>query len=113
MDNNISPILLDKISWGAINLQFKEPIKVTPYTDKPYGGSCIRCKYDRVLIAENPVIDLFVFAYTREELIVDINEQIVMMWLEYALAKPEDLTKDTQELRLNLLEALEEVKLVS
>jgi hypothetical protein len=40
-------------------------------------------KHSSFLWYEEPVICLYAFAYTREQLIQEIYEQIVFMWNEY------------------------------
>ena len=61
----------------------------------------------QLFVVEEPNIRLHVFAYTRDDLIYEINEQIVMMWDEYAKASVEDLASDAQHLRKQLLNQIE------
>lgn len=63
----------------------------------------------QLFVVEEPSIGIQVFAYTRDDLINEINEQILMMWDEYAQANVEDLASDAQHLRKQLLNQIEEV----
>ncbi|BAQ67121.1 hypothetical protein GM3709_3886 (plasmid) [Geminocystis sp. NIES-3709] len=63
----------------------------------------------QLFVVEDANINLYVFAYTREDLIHEINEQIVIMWDEYVKDDIEKLAEDAFELRQVLLETFEEV----
>jgi len=97
---DLSPILLKEVSWDNSNLRLKNPIQLTPYMDE---------ESHQLYVVEEPRIGLYVFAYTRENLMDEINEQITMMWEEYAKADSEDLTEDANQLKITLLESIEEV----
>ncbi len=97
---DLSTILLKEISFGNVKLRLKNITPIVPYMDE---------ESSQLFVVEEPKIGLFTFAYTREELIEKINEQIVMMWERYAQANPEALAKNAKELKIKLLENLEEV----
>ncbi|MGK7920976.1 MAG: hypothetical protein AB4080_13310 [Trichodesmium sp.] len=97
---DLSSILLKEVNYGEIKLRFKQPLPLTPTIDE---------ESSQLFVVENPDINLDVFAYTRDDLIDEINEQIIMMWHEYVKADLAELAQDAQELRRILLETLEEI----
>ena len=97
---DLSSILLKDVSYGETKLRFRQPLRLTPTIDE---------ESSQLLIAEDININLYVFAYTREELISEINEQITMMWHAYAQAELEELSVEAQKLKTILLETLEEI----
>lgn len=96
----LSPIILREISWLGRKFNFKNPLRLTPTMDEDTS---------QLFVVEEPSIGIHVFAYTRDDLINEINEQILMMWDEYAQANVEDLASDAQHLRKQLLNQIEEV----
>ena len=62
-----------------------------------------------MLVGENEEINLYVFAYTLEDLKKEINQQIAMMWDEYVRPDPEDFANDVLKLRGRLMERIEEI----
>lgn len=97
---DLSSILLKEVSYGETKLRFKQPLRLTPTIDE---------ESSQLFVAENSEINLDVFAYTRYDLIHEINEQIILMWDEYVKAELEELAEDAQELRIILLDTLEEI----
>lgn len=93
---NLCPIMLYKVSWKGTELMIKAPLKLTPYVSED----------KLLLIVKKPEIELHVFARTRNKLIDEINEQIVMMYYEYCLCDSLYLTKDSQLLKKSLLKIL-------
>lgn len=96
----LSPIILQEISWLGRKFIFKNPLRLIPTMDEDTS---------QLFMVEEPSIGIHVFAYTRDDLVNEINEQILMMWDEYAQANVEDLTSDAQYLRKQLLNQIEEV----
>jgi hypothetical protein len=58
--------------------------------------------------AEGP-FDILLFAETRAQIEVQLDEELAMLWSEYAKADPSVLTAGAKELQHELLEAFEEV----
>ncbi|MDF5717439.1 MAG: hypothetical protein PUP93_27135 [Rhizonema sp. NSF051] len=77
------------------------PLVLTPEMDE---------ETKQLLVVEEPRIGLHVFAYTRDELIHEINEQMLMMWDEYVNISVDELASDARQLREALLEKIEEVE---
>lgn len=99
-----SPINIREVSREDKKLKLKIPLFLTPKLDE---------ESQQLLVVEEPQIGLYVFAYTRDELIHEINEQIIMMWDEYVRVDEDELALDAQRLREKLLGKLEEVENVS
>ena len=58
------------------------------------------------LVVEDEALDLHVFADSRDGLAADLDEQVGVLWTEYALADPADLTPSAARLRATLLDHL-------
>lgn len=96
---DLSPISIREILWHNKKLRFKTPFLLTPKMDDT----------EQLYILEEPEIGLHVFSYTREDLIHEINEQLAMLWEEYAVTTDE-LATDARTLQAKLLATLEEVE---
>ena len=51
-----------------------------------------------------------VYAYTRDQLDLELREQIAFLWDSYVMADDEELTVAAQQLKNDLLAAIKEVK---
>jgi hypothetical protein len=99
---DLSPIVIREVPWNQKKLRLKVPLLLTPELDE---------ETKQILVLEEPTIGLDVYAYTRDELIHEINEQVLMMWDEYVnISSVDDLALDAQQLREKLLEKIEEVE---
>lgn len=56
------------------------------------------------------MLALDVFAPTREALLAELNEQIAMLWIEYALAEDDSLDNVARQLKQALLAAFTEMR---
>ncbi len=54
-------------------------------------------------------LNIDVFAETREGLLDELSEQIMVMWIEYALSDDELLEISAQHLKVELLDSFEEI----
>ncbi|GAB1545156.1 hypothetical protein NUACC21_78320 [Scytonema sp. NUACC21] len=97
---DLSPINIREICGHDKKLRLKTHLLLTPEMDEESG---------QLLVVEEPEIGLHVFAFTRDELIHEINDQMLMMWDEYVNANVDELALDARQLRESLLEKLEEV----
>ncbi len=97
---DLSPIVIREIPLHNKKLRLKTPLSLTPKMDDDT---------EQLYVVENPDISLHVFSYTREDLIHEINEQLAMLWEEYAVTTDE-LTTDAHQLQRKLIEILEEVE---
>lgn len=98
---DLSPISIRKVILEAEGkeLIFRQTLRLTPYMDE---------ETSQLFIVEDPEIALYAFAYNRDELIYEINEQITMMWEEYVEAEPQDLALDARQLREKLRNKIKE-----
>jgi hypothetical protein len=96
---DLSPILIREILLHNKKLRFKTPFLLTLQMDDDT---------EQLYVVEEPEIGLHVFSYTREDLIHEINEQLAMLWEEYAVTTDE-LATDARTLQAKLLATLEEV----
>lgn len=79
-------------------LRFRHPLLLTPTVDET--GQLLCLLYPRFHID--------VFAETREELLSELYEQVVVLWEEYALEHDARLAPDARRLKASLLEGMEE-----
>lgn len=98
---DLSPINIREVTGHDKKLRLIMPLLLTPELDE---------ETKQLLVVEEPQIGLHVFAYTRDELIHEINEQMLMMWDEYVNVSEDDLASDAQELQRKLLLKIKEVE---
>lgn len=102
---NIQPIDLSdfevkEVHTSTITLEFLTPLTLTPTLSETRQYLCL----------QDDALDIDVMAPTREELLSELHEQIIMLWHEYALADDSMLTPSAQELKKTLLEHIKEKK---
>ena len=100
--SNIESITINEVYSQNTKLKFKNPLKVSIAKTFADEG-------DYLLVGENEEINLYVFAYTLEDLKKEINQQIAMMWDEYVKPDPKDFANDALRLRGRLMERIEEI----
>ena len=100
--SNIESITINEFYSQNTKLKFKNPLKVS--ITKRFAD-----EGDYLLVGENEEINLYVFAYTLEDLKKEINQQIAMMWDEYVRPDPENFANDALRLRGRLMERIEEI----
>lgn len=96
---DLSPFTSFGVKNDRWNLRFNEPLVLEVFLDES----------KQLLCAEHPSLDIDVYAFTREDLLEELREQVIMLWQEYALADPDELTPRARDLRSRLLEAIQEV----
>ena len=98
---DLSAMKIETVEWKNQKLRFRQPL-------------VIPLKYDeethQLMVAEDSSINLMAFAYTRDELLIEINEQVLFMWNRYVRSSREKLAKDALKLRNALSERLEEIE---
>ncbi len=95
---DISPIDLTEVDWGVTKLRCREPL-------------CFTVTYEienDILTIEEPKLGVNTFAFSRCVLAQQLNEQLVMLWREYALAEDDTLSKPAQKLKARLLAAFDD-----
>lgn len=97
-DTNTRPVVIADVRYRGRTFHFKKYLELCPTYDET--GELLCLKYDP--------IGIHVFADSRKELLVELAEQICMLWDEYACEDDENLTRAAIQLKKNLLGALEE-----
>ncbi len=96
---DLSDFSVSEVSCGASVLRFRSPMVLTPQLSDS----------QQFLMLHHDELDIDVIAQTREELLAELNEQIGLLWKEYALEDDSKLSKTASQLKLRLKEAIEEV----
>lgn len=94
---DLTPIIVPGIE--ALGLELMEPLELQPSLDT---------ESQQFLVVSHSDIGLDVFAQTRDLLIDEIQEQMAMLWLEYACADSETLDVTAQALKNNLRRLMKE-----
>lgn len=98
-DLDLSPLILDAIHFGGLRIQASPPLSVEPALDDTQQLLCV----------EQRDLGIDVFAPSRELLVVELNEQLAMLWREYALAPDTELDDKAKVLKQALLARFAEV----
>jgi hypothetical protein len=98
-DLDLSPVVLDTLHFGELHIQASPALSVEPELDDTQQLLCV--------VQEALGID--VFAPTRETLLAELNEQLAMLWREYALAPDAELDDKAQSLKQALRARFAEV----
>jgi hypothetical protein len=96
---DLSPITVDTVKVGGMRLKARQGVTLEPVTDETQQLICVG----------NSELGIDAFARTREALVGELNEQISMLWLEYALADDESLDGEAVKLKQALLATFSEV----
>ncbi len=87
------------ITYNGRLFEFTRPLELTPEFDETTQLYCI----------EKPELGIDVYAYTRDQLDLELREQIAFLWDTYAMAADEELTGAALAVKQNLLGVLREV----
>lgn len=96
---DLSPLLIDTVKVGKLALKAKESITLEPVTDETKQLICVA----------HAELGIDAFARTRDALVSELNEQIGMLWQEYALAEDDELDGMAIKMKQALLAAFSEV----
>jgi hypothetical protein len=97
---DLSPFYLQSIEYAGRAFEFIKPLELTPELDETQQLYCL----------ENPELGIDVYAYTRDQLDVELKEQLAFLWDTYALAADGELTGAAIAVKQNLLVTLREVR---
>lgn len=97
---DLSPFYLKSIHYSGRTFTFTKPLELTPDLDETQQLYCL--EYNK--------LGIDVYAYTRDQLDLELREQIAFLWDSYAMADDEELTAAAQQLKNDLLAAIKEVK---
>ena len=95
---DLSPIELEEVQADGLNLRFKSPNTLVPELDDS----------QQLFVLKESRIGLEIFAYTRSEIIADVQSEIAFLWREYALADDAELSQEALSMKRGLLDLLEE-----
>jgi hypothetical protein len=98
---DLSPIILREITWEDRTIYLKEPLQLKPELDEDTK---------QLLIVTKPGITLHSFAYTREDLIHGINEDVMVMVDEYYYEDNEKLASDALALKRKLHSIIDSIE---
>jgi hypothetical protein len=96
---DLSPIMLDVIDTAPLCLRAVPPLMLEPNQDESRQLLCVA----------EPSIGLDVFAASREYLLLEIREQLAMLWQEFARAPDDELTAKARMLKNALRSRFSEV----
>lgn len=99
-DLDLSSLEIASVQHGLLKLKALHTLSLEPTLDDSKQLLCI----------EHERLALDVFASTREALLAELNEQIAMLWTEYALAENDALDSVARQLKQELLAAFAEVR---
>lgn len=96
---DLSPLVVDMVKVGNAVLRAKQSITFDPVTDETQQLICVM----------NAELGIDAFARTRDALVGELNEQIGMLWQEYALADDDALDGMAIKMKNAMLAAFSEV----
>lgn len=97
---DLSPITITEFECKDKKLVARPPLLIKPKVDEDADG---------LLVASHPALELHVFAVTREQLILELKEQLSFLWDTYAGEEPAKLTASAYKLQRELLNRFEEI----
>lgn len=97
---DLSPFLVTSVTYGELELDANQSLSLVPYLDQSKQLICI----------DYPQLGIDLFAETRRKLSLELDEQIAMLWLEYARATDDELDEPASKLKIALLRTFHEVK---
>ena len=98
-DLDLSPFVLGELKAGEVELKLRRSLQLQPILSE--NEQLIRLEYD--------AWSLDVFAQTRSELFEELQEQLAMLWLEYACEGDEALSDPALRVKQQLRADWEEV----
>ncbi|MFZ4623346.1 MAG: hypothetical protein ACOYNF_03820 [Rhodoferax sp.] len=96
---DLSPLLIDTVKLGKLVLKAKQSITLEPATDETKQLICVT----------HADLGIDAFARTRDALVSELNEQIGMLWQEYAIAEDDSLDGMAIKMKQALLASFSEV----
>lgn len=94
-DVDLSPLIVERVHYGDLSLQATVPVLLEPTMDASKQLLCV----------ERVDLGIDAFAPTREGLLAELDEQLAMLWREYALADDKLLDAEAHHLKQALLSA--------
>ena len=97
---DLTPIILDSFSYDGDEFRLAKPIELEVKLDD---------EYEQLFCVDHPFLNLKVAAYTREELMEDIHEELSFSWDFYVEELKEPMRPEVREFRENLKSFMEKV----
>ncbi len=97
-DIDLTPITLATLRIGAKTLAISPPLRLTPNLDD-----------SQLLNVELEELGIDAHGFTRESLLIELSEQIGMLWQEYALAEDDSLDSVSLRRKQALLARIKEI----
>jgi hypothetical protein len=97
-DVDLSPFVTHEFSSAGRILKFVSPLSLAPVLDETNQYLCL----------QNDRLGIDVFAATRERLLMELQEQIAVLWEEFAMAADETLSPAALDIKQNLRAAIQE-----
>lgn len=98
-DLDISPLAVTGVRTAALSLMVTAPMTLDVELDDT----------KQLLYVMQPDLGIDVFAPTRETLLAELQEQLAMLWNEYALAADDELDEPARQMKQALLAQFAEV----
>jgi hypothetical protein len=99
-DVDLSPLVMMTFEYATYRLRFRQPFELIPTLDETQQLMCL----------VDAALGIDVFASTREELVTLLQEELDVLWRNYAREDDDNaLTPGAQRLKAALAEAIEEV----
>jgi hypothetical protein len=102
-DLDLSALSIDTVNFGGFTLKTLDHLSFEPVLDETKQLQCI----------EHPKLGIYVYALTRSALLAELQEQIGMLWVEYAKARDDELDAPARMLKKELLSRFSEVRYAS
>lgn len=94
---DLSPLVFSELD--SLPVRFREPLELVPeLDDETQQYLCVTCSQ----------LNLHAFALNREQLYDEVQEQLAMLWQEYARADDTELAEDAAALKAVILTMMED-----
>ena len=97
LTNHLSPFVTHEFTCAGRVLKFVSPLSLAPVFDETSHYLCL----------QDHRLGIDVFAATRERVRVELQEQLAVLWEEYALAAEETLSPAALAIKRNLHSAIQ------
>ena len=99
-DLDLSPLVLTEVRSGTLSLKAISPVTLDVELDNT----------KQLLFVLHQDLGIDVFAPTRETLLAELQDQLVMLWNEYASATDDELDEPARQMKQSLLTHFAEVQ---
>jgi len=93
---DVSPLVITALE--TLDIHFQKPLELLPTRDED--------SHQYLCVAE-PSLGLYAYALNRELLVAEVQEQLRMLWREYALADDAELDAEARQIKAQWLARVE------